>query len=184
MKTALKTLHKALAIFLIILMQTGANAATATATVSANIVPLSAISLSSAIVVSSQPNKLNGSLSHINNDYANGGNVSLSTDGVGKARLKIRNYGNITYSVSIKSPSYMKYKSEKKITTENLYLIRDSIVADNETEHTYQINGAFTIRSNTNDITNEAASRTGANLKPIVDEDPYKNMISLTVNYN
>lgn len=176
MKTIFWKFKKPLALFLVILVTVEANAATAVATVSANIVPMTSVSLSGPIILSNITQGINKLPARNGNNVINS-NVSLSTEGINKAMHKVTSSRNIVYDITILSPAIIKDTTGREISIEKLQLASGNNQPGKAAGQAYLIDGAFSGRYiNAINTTNRRNMKTNS--------DPFDSAIIHTVHFN
>ena len=136
------------------------EAASASGRVSANIVASASTSLTGTIALTPQTNQPN--------------QVTLSTEGMDKAGLKVSSSGDMVYHVTISSTNTVTDTNGRRVTVEKLGLSSVSNQNPDSYEQEHYVSGAFSSL----DENNGALNRIQTNA------DPYANMINITVNYN
>ena len=137
-----------------------AEAASAFGRVSANIVASASTSLTGTIVVTPQTNQPN--------------QVTLSTEGMDKAGLKVSSSGDMVYHVSISSTNTVKDTYSRSVIVEKLGLSSASNQSPDSDEQEHYVSGTFSNFDENYDAVNHLQTNA----------DPYANMINITVNYN
>lgn len=155
------------------MMPSDAFAATAKATVTVNIVPSISTTLSNKILIANKYHEADKQSGYAGK---NSSRVQLSTEGTNKAKITISAVTNSTYSLSISSNDAVNDTTGRnKIAVKKLYLTSDPDNFNNIHSHTHYINGVFSSLAQNNNKTQLTNNE---------NEDPFKDYVMVTINYN